>query len=384
MAAAVTNKTQDMTNIMADRMTDTYGARISGVAIREGFDFSNMSDVDYTNTFSDMDQNAEEMAEFERSLVPGVCYYFAADRVMSSSIRRSGDRFGHRIRFDKTDDMFRVSVAVRGFTGVVLDLDKIPANIREYSVVPDNPGGLDDDGHLCVYAMPRADGTLVGSPSYVDGSYMIVPARPLTKPVYVFWYNPYGPGPDSGYRPLRSFEGAPRECDNFGVARIYRQTAAGTSAWRTDVSDLTGSPDVVYGSADFSDCDSLTSAKGAPRRIGKDLVLYSTRVVPWDDNGRCVPMFGDGVAREIGGRIKLMSPDVLKDRSRGGQRGGQPTMETVDIGRPGSGKYNGLADLIADNCSCGEDVRVMMESDRIGTVLRAVTAANTVADYPRR
>lgn len=368
-----------MTNIMADRMTDTYiwdaDARTSvGAAIREGFDFSDMSDVDYTDTFGDMDQAAVEMAEFERSLVPAVCYYFDSDCNMSTSIRRRGNMFGHRIRFDRTDDMFCVYVTVRGgFTGVILDLDKIPANIHEYAIVPVYPDGINhNSSSFWVYAMPRADGTLVGSPSYVDGSYMIVPAPPREKPYYIFYYDPAGP--ESGFRPLRSFEGAPRECDDFGVARFVSHTSAGGAAWRTEVNDLTGSPDVVRDFADFSCCSSLTSAKGAPRRIGNSLLLCGTRVLPWDDDGRCVPLFGDGVRREIGGQIALMSPDVAKDRASGANR----QTEMVNIGAPGSGKYNGLAELIADDCSCGEGIIIEMMSYNKAAVLRAVTVANTV------
>ena len=34
--------------------------------MNEEFDFSGMSDTDYTDYFADMDQDAEETAEFER------------------------------------------------------------------------------------------------------------------------------------------------------------------------------------------------------------------------------------------------------------------------------------------------------------------------------
>lgn len=35
--------------------------------MNEEFDFSGMSDTDYTDTFADIDQTAEEIAEFERT-----------------------------------------------------------------------------------------------------------------------------------------------------------------------------------------------------------------------------------------------------------------------------------------------------------------------------
>ena len=177
---------------------------------------------------------------------------------------------------------------------------------------------------------------------------------------------------------MRSFIGSPRECAYFGVARTSRGTSpAGADLWRTEVTDLTGSPDTVHGRADLSHCPSLTSGKGAPRRVEKDLNLLNTRVRPWDDDLRCVPLFGDGVDRKIDGNIIVSAQYGPRDRRRRGRDAvyGRTTKKIVNLGRPGSG--DGLAGLIADNCSC-EAVLVDMISATASADLRDLKAVNKV------
>ena len=351
--------------------------------MNEGFDFTGMSDIDYTDTFADIDQVAEETAEFERIFTAAAWYCTAARRGGPEPIRRDGpepirrDRPGGGLRVEKDGGAFRVFVTVNGYTSVILDLDKIPADTYEYSVVMD-PGRPDPDDYLCVYAIPRADGTLKGSPAYVEGGYIIAPTLPTVKPFYTYISSYYGKEdvPVSGFRPLRSFIGSPRECAYFGVARTSRGASpAGEDLWRTEVTDLTGSPDIVHGRADLSHCPSLTSGKGAPRRVEKDLNLLNTRVRPWDDDLRCVPLFGDGVRREIGGNIIVSAQYGPRDRRRRGRDAvyGRTTKKIVNLGRPGSG--DGLAGLIADNCSC-EAVLVDMISATASADLRDLKAVN--------
>ena len=352
--------------------------------MNEEFDFSGMSDTDYTDHFADMDQDAEETAEFERIFTAAAWYCTAARRGGPEPIRLDGpepirrDRPGGGLRVEKDGGAFRVFVAVNGYTSVILDLDKIPADTYEYSVVMD-PGRPDpDDDYLCVYAIPRADGTLKGSPAYVEGGYVIAPALPTVKPFYTYISSYYGKEdvPVSDFRPLRSFIGSPRECAYFGVARTSRGTSpAGADLWRTEVTDLTGSPDIVRGRADLSHCPSLTSGKGAPRRVEKDLNLLNTRVRPWDDDLRCVPLFGDGVDRKVDGNIIVSAQYGPRDRRRRGRDAvyGRTTKRIVNLGRPGSG--DGLAGLIADNCSC-EEVLVDMISATASADLRDLKAVN--------
>ena len=352
--------------------------------MNEEFDFSGMSDTDYTDHFADMDQDAEETAEFERIFTAAAWYCTAARRGGPEPIRLDGpepirrDRPGGGLRVEKDGGAFRVFVAVNGYTSVILDLDKIPADTYEYSVVMD-PGRPDpDDDYLCVYAIPRADGTLKGSPAYVEGGYVIAPALPTVKPFYTYISSYYGKEdvPVSDFRPLRSFIGSPRECAYFGVARTSRGTSpAGADLWRTEVTDLTGSPDTVHGRADLSHCPSLTSAKGAPRWVEKDLNLLNTRVRPWDDDLRCVPLFGDGVDRKVDGNIIVSAQYGPRDRRRRGRDAvyGRTTKRIVNLGRPGSG--DGLAGLIADNCSC-EEVLVDMISATASADLRDLKAVN--------
>ena len=119
----------------------------------------------------------------------------------------------------------------------------------------------------------------------------------------------------------------------------------------------------MHGRVDLSHCPSLTSAKGAPRRVEKEFDLHNTRIRPWDNDLRCVPLFGDGVRREVGGNIIVSASSYTKWDAVNG-RGTKNTICPVNIGRPGSGKYGGLASLIADNCSCGTvcvvDIRISM------------------------
>ena len=357
--------------------------------MNEGFDFTGMSDTDYTDHFADMDQDAEETAEFERIFTAAAWYCTAARRGGPEPIWRDRpepirrDRPGGGLRVEKDGGAFRVFVAVNGYTSVILDLDKIPADTYEYSVVMDNPGRPDSDDYLCVYAIPRADGTLKGSPVYVEGGYVIAPALPTVKPFYTYISSYYGKEdvPVSDFRPLRSFIGSPRECAYFGVARTSRSDrtspAGAKDLWRTEVTDLTGSPDIVHGRADLSHCPSLTSGKGAPRRVEKDLNLLNTRVRPWDDDLRCVPLFGDGIDRKIDGNIIVSAQYGPRDRRRRGRGAvyGRTTKKIVNLGRPGSG--DGLAGLIADNCSC-EEVLVDMISATASADLRDLKAVNKV------
>ena len=349
--------------------------------MNEEFDFTGMSDTDYTDHFADMDQDAEETAEFERLFASAAWYCTAARRGGPEPIRR--DRPGGGLRVEKDGGAFRVFVAMDGYTSVILDLDKIPADTYEYSVVMDSDRPDPDADYLCVYAIPRADGTLKGSPAYVEGGYVIAPALPTVKPFYTYiWTSYYGKDdvPVSDFRPLRSFIGSPRECAYFGVARTSRgaSPAAGVKdLWRTEVTDLTGSPDTVHGRADLSHCPSLTSGKGAPRRVEKDLNLLNTRVRPWDDDLRCVPLFGDGVDRKIDGNIIVSAQYGPRDRRRRGRDAvyGRTTKKIMNLGRPGSG--DGLAGLIADNCSC-EEVLVDMISATASADLRDLKAVNKV------
>ena len=46
--------------------------------MNEEFDFTGMSDIDYTDTFADIDQAAEETAEFERIFTAAAWYCTAA------------------------------------------------------------------------------------------------------------------------------------------------------------------------------------------------------------------------------------------------------------------------------------------------------------------
>ena len=347
--------------------------------MNEEFDFTGMSDTDYTDHFADMDQDAEETAEFERIFTAAAWYCTAATELTykPEPIRR--DRPGGGLCVEKDGGAFRVFVAMDGYTSVILDLDKIPADTYEYSVVRDNPDRPDSDNYLCVYAIPRADGTLKGSPAYVEGGYVIAPALPTVKPFYT--YISYGKEdvPVSGFRPLRSFVGSPRECAYFGVARTPRGTssAGAKNLWRMEVTDLTGSPDTVCGRADLSHCPSLTSGKGAPRRIKGHLNLLDTRIRPWDDDLTCVPLFGDGVRREIDGNIIVSAQYGPRDRRRRGRDAvyGRAIKTFIDLGRPGSG--DGLAGLIADNCSC-ENVLVDMISATASADLRDLKAVNKV------
>ena len=333
--------------------------------MNEEFDFSGMSDTDYTDYFADMDQDAEETAEFERIFTAAAWYCTTATELTykPEPIRR--DRLGGGLRVEKVDGVFNVSVAFGGHrASVILDLDKIPADTYEYSIIPDNNPSDESDpmyNLFCVYVIPRSDGTLKGSPTYVKGGYIIIPMMPRTKPLYIFVS--YGSGIEHS-RPLRSFVGSPRECAYFCVAKSSRSDdAKDLDLWRTEVTDLTGSPDIVHGRVDLSHCPSLTSAKGAPRRVEKEFDLHNTRVRPWDNDLRCVPLFGDGVSREIGGNIIVSAPPYSPRDAVNG-RGTKNTICPVNIGRPGSGKYGGLASLIADNCSCGTvcvvDIRISM------------------------
>ena len=347
--------------------------------MNEGFDFTGMSDIDYTDTFADIDQVAEETAEFERIFTAAAWYCTAARWGGPEPIRR--DRPGGGLRVEKDGGAFRVFVAMDGYTSVILDLDKIPADTYEYSIIPDNPGRPNSEDYLCVYAIPRADGTLKGSPAYVEGGYVIAPALPAVKPFYTYISSYYGKEdvPVSDFRPLRSFIGSPRECAYFGVARTSRGTSSADAKdlWRTEVTDLIGSPDTVRGNADLSHCPSLTSAKGAPRWVEKNLNLFNTRVRPWDDNLRCVPLFGDGVRREVGGNIIVSAQYGPRDRRRRGRDAvyGRATKKIMNPGRLGSG--DGLAGLIADNCSC-EAVLVDMISATASADLRDLKAVNKV------
>lgn len=108
---------------------------------------------------------------------------------------------------------------------------------------------------------------------------------------------------------------------DFGVARTSRgaSPAGAKDLWRTEVTDLTGSPDIVRGRADLSHCPSLASAKGAPRQVKGDLNLLNTRVRPRDDDLRCVPLFGDGVGREVGGNVLVSAQYGPRDRRRRGR-----------------------------------------------------------------
>lgn len=339
--------------------------------MNEEFDFSGMSDTDYTDTFADIDQTAEEIAEFERTFAAAAWYCTAATIRFSykpEPIRR--DRLGGGLQVEKDGGAFRVSVAVEDRTSVVLDLDKIPADTYEYSVVPDKPANEYMYNLFCVYVIPRSDGTLKGSPTYVKGGYIIVPMMPRHQPL--FTHVLYGSGIEHG-RPLRSFVGSPRECAYFCVAGSSRGSDADAKdLWRTEVTDLTGSPDIVRGKVDLSHCPSLTSAKGAPRQVEEDLNLTNTRVRPWDDDLRCVPLFGDGVSREVGGNILVSAPPYSPRDAVNGRR----TKKTVNLGRPGSGKYGGPAGLIADNCSCGNVCVVGMISATASADLRDLKAAN--------
>ena len=342
--------------------------------MNEGFDFTGMSDIDYTDTFADIDQAAEETAEFDRSFAAAAWYCTAARWGGPEPIRR--DRLGGGLRVEKDGGAFRVFVAVDGYTSVILDLDKIPADTYEYSIIPDNHFGDESDpmyNLFCVYVIPRSDGTLKGSPTYVKGGYIIIPMMPRTKPLYIFVS--YGSGIEHS-RPLRSFVGSPRECAYFCVAKSSRSDdAKDLDLWRTEVTDLTGSPDIVHGRVDLSHCPSLTSGKGAPRRVEKDLNLLNTRVRPWDDDLRCVPLFGDGVDRKVDGNIIVSAQYGPRDRRRRGRDAvyGCTTKKIVNLGRPGSG--DGLAGLIADNCSC-EEVLVDMISATASADLRDLKAVN--------
>ena len=342
--------------------------------MNEEFDFSGMSDTDYTDYFADMDEDAEETAEFERIFTAAAWYCTTATELTykPEPIRR--DRLGGGLRVEKVDGVFNVSVAFEGHrTSVILDLDKIPADTYEYSIIPDNnPGDESMYNLFCVYVIPRSDGTLKGSPTYVKGGYIIIPMMPSTKPLYIFVS--YSSGIEH-IRPLRSFVGSPRECAYFCVAKS--SYAKNLDLWRTEVTDLTGSPDIVHGRVDLSHCPSLTSAKGAPRRVEKEFDLHNTRVRPWDNDLKCVPLFGDGVHREIGGNIIVSAaPYIPRDAVNG--RRTKNTIPPVNIGRPGSGKYGGLVSLIADNCSCGEvlvDMISMASAENLRCNLKAVNDA---------
>ena len=104
----------------------------------------------------------------------------------------------------------------------------------------------------------------------------------------------------------------------------------------------------------------------------KDLSLRNTRVRPWDNDLKCVPLFGDGVRREVGGNILVSAPPYSPRDAAAGEN----YKWTVNLGRPGSGKYGGLASLIADNCSCGNVHVVGMISATASEDLRDLKAAN--------
>ena len=341
--------------------------------MNEEFDFSGMSDTDYTDYFADMDQDAEETAEFERIFTAAAWYCTTATELTykPEPIRR--DRLGGGLRVEKDGGVFNVSVAFEGHrTSVILDLDKIPADTYEYSIIPDNnPGDESMYNLFCVYVIPRSDGTLKGSPTYVKGGYIIIPMMPSTKPLYIFVS--YGSGIEH-IRPLRSFVGSPRECAYFCVAKS--SYAKNLDLWQTEVTDLTGSPDIVHGRVDLSHCPSLTSAKGAPRRVEKEFDLHNTRVRPWDNDLRCVPLFGDGVSREVGGNIIVSAAVYIPRDAVNGRRTKNRAISPVNIGRPGSGKYGGLVSLIADNCSCGEVLVDMISMATAEDLRRNLKAAN--------
>ena len=346
--------------------------------MNEEFDFTGMSDTDYTDHFADMDQDAEETAEFERIFTAAAWYCTTATELTYKPEPIRQDRLGGGLRVEKYNaGVFNVSIAFEGHrTSVILDLDKIPADTYEYSIIPDNNPGDESDpmyNLFCVYVIPRSDGTLKGSPTYVKGGYIIIPMMPRVKPLYIFVS--YGSGIEHS-RPLRSFVGSPRECVYFCVAKSSRSDdAKDLDLWRTEVTDLTGSPDIVHGRVDLSHCPSLTSAKGAPRRVEKEFDLHNTRIRPWDNDLRCVPLFGDGVRREIGGNIIVSAPSYSQQAWNAVN--GRRTKKTVNIGRPGSGKYGWLAGLIADNCSCGTVCVVdIISASAVADIRRDLEAAN--------
>lgn len=112
---------------MADKNTGKKMIAHDGCGLSEGFDFGGISDTDYTDTFADMDQAAEELAEFERALASTTWCYGGQSDVP----RRYGDRFDDpdvtvsRVESGPDEGMYEVSVNASEIAVMIIDLNSM-------------------------------------------------------------------------------------------------------------------------------------------------------------------------------------------------------------------------------------------------------------------
>ena len=315
--------------------------------VHEGFDLSGMSDIDYTDTFADIDMEAENLVLFKNWV--GEC--------INAGIKLRTDISGGLIIwFDQRNFKKAVSVIPSlipslpdGFIiypnnyiisavtkdAILAVLDISPAG-DSYSVTV-NPGkvfqnatvlyvwmlfapgdagplpyGADGwtlspkDSEMCVFARPDKNGTLIGCPADVYCEVFEVGGCGfLGQNSYGWTTMCYAEG-----RRLKSFEGSPR--------RIHRNYYGGNFIIRyndpSDVPDsFAGCPEVVDGDVFVAKARisparvHMSNMNGFPVKVGGNVNLKYVNFSALDLNGNMRKMTDDGIHREIAGSLLLQA-----------------------------------------------------------------------------
>ena len=282
--------------------------------MNEGFDFTGMSDIDYTDTFADIDQAAEDEAAFTAGL----------RKALLVSVRTIGGTDTWVKGSDHVlDPLFAGAVSGSAADGWRVSL---PAVIEGPEIGPASSSFAPIFGHF------------ISNPSSGDGAVMDVAlnlkAAPAAWSKSARWRLEPGagvmkyelfilPGRRDG-----SLTGSPEYVAGDVIAGIDWQTAnfMGIGNFRpSSISvcrSLAGAPKEVTGSFEcIIDPDEFKRGpgflNGAPLTVGGDYFTVmsppderSRLVEPflWDDGGNIIPAFTDGMSRRYSGNIIV---DVL-------------------------------------------------------------------------
>ena len=291
---------------------DTERNRTGSRRLHEGFDFTGMSDTDYTDYFADMDEEAEDIKDFAEGLAPALWIQTCAGRRRDGGIesRFLGDSWDKiKIAGVKKDPILALISCCRMDDGeIVLDAGKIAGRLDPKSksygkytlyrismtlrldkasaewrnrfggrwwidAAPVRDESTAADGvNIELDVRPGEDGSLIGCPRSVRGDVSV-----------------------DSTSTLRTLEGAPEEVSGrFAVynAELLRRSAAPDGAgWLNHAPAKAGCVIVM-----------CSRVRGRPSYI------------LWDRDGRVtVPALTDGVAREWGARSTLrgQSPESV-------------------------------------------------------------------------